>query len=396
MPGPLDGVKVLDLAQLTSAPMAAMVMAEQGAEVIKVESPPLGDLYRVAAFNKGGITSLFANQNRGKRSISIDASSDDGLAVLLDLLEWADVVFQNFRPGVVDRMGIGYEAAKARNPGVIYVSISGYGPDGPYANRPVVDPIIQSLSGIVARQQSEAIPLPDLVRQIMVDKATALQAAQAVCASLYHREKTGEGDHLVLPMLDMGVSFFWPDGMMDHTLLDDDVNAGLRIADTYQLTNCSDGQIIYYAPSDAHRHALFRALGHPELCEDPRFKDAAGLVQPGNWEALGAIIVNAFYEKTVDEVLTQLVELEVPCAPILEPEQVFDDPQIVHNETLVTWTHPVAGTLRQPRHPVRFANHDTPIPERIDLLGESTEDVLAMLGRTADDIAALRDAGVID
>ena len=307
----------------------------------------------------------------------------------------ADVVVQNFRPGVVDRLGFGYDAIKARNPRVIYASISGYGPTGPYANRPVVDPIIQALTAMVARQQSEAIPLPDLIRHIVVDKATALTVAQAVSAALFHRERSGEGDHLVIPMLDVGAYFFWPDGMMDYTLLGEGIAGGPRIADTYALTQCSDGQLIYYAPTNDMRLALYRVLGHPELCDDPRFKDVHGLMADDNFATLGTILVAAFEQRTVDQVVDDLVEAGIPVARILEPDEVFDDEQFIHNGTFVTWEHPQAGTLRQPRHPVRFASAETPVPEWVPGLGEHTDTILAELGRTSDQVAALRDAGVV-
>ena len=273
---PMDGVRVVDLGQLTSGPLATMVLAEQGADVVKVEPPGLGDIFRLSAFSRGGFSALLLNHNRGKRGICIDTATDEGRELVVELMAGADVVVQNFRPGVVDRLGFGYEDIKARNPQVIYASISGYGPTGPYASRPVVDPIIQALTGIVARQQSEAIPLPDLVRNIVVDKATALTVAQAISAALFHRERSGEGDHLVIPMLDVGAYFFWPDGMMDYTLLGDGIAGGPRIADTYSLTQCADGQLIYYAPTNDMRLALFRVLGHPELCDDPRYNDIHG------------------------------------------------------------------------------------------------------------------------
>ena len=211
--------------------------------------------------------------------------------------------------------GFGYDDIKAANPSVIYVSVSGFGPTGPYANRPVVDPIIQALTGIVARQQSEAIPLPDLVRNIIVDKATALTVAQAISAALFHRERTGEGNHLVVPMLDVGLYFFWPDGMMDYTLVGDGVVPGPRIADTYSLTQCADGQLIYYAPTNDMRLRLYRVLGHPEFCDDPRFNDIAGLMQDDNLVTLGAILAEEFEKLPVAEVLARLVEAEIPVAP---------------------------------------------------------------------------------
>ena len=395
MSKPMDGVRVVDLSQLTSGPLATMVLAEQGADVVKVEPPGLGDLFRLSASSRGGFSALLLNHNRGKRGICVDTATDEGREVVVDLMSGADVVVQNFRPGVVDRLGFGYDAIKARNPRVIYTSISGYGPTGPYADRPVVDPIIQALTAMVARQQSEAIPLPDLVRQIVVDKATALTVAQAVSAALFHRERTGEGNHLVVPMLDVGAYFFWPDGMSDYTLLGDGIAGGPRIADTYSLTQCADGQLIYYAPTNEMRLALYRVLGHPELCDDPRYKDVHGLMADDNLATVGALLAAAFEERTVDQVETALVEAGIPVARILEPGDLFDNEQFLHNGTFVTWEHPQAGTVRQPRHPVRFASAETPVPEWVPGLGEHTDAILTELGRSAEQIGALRDGGAV-
>jgi crotonobetainyl-CoA:carnitine CoA-transferase CaiB-like acyl-CoA transferase len=392
---PMDGVRVVDLSQLTSGPLATMVLAEQGADVVKVEPPGLGDLFRLSAFTRGGFSALLLNHNRGKRGICIDTATDEGRDLVVELMSRADVVVQNFRPGVVDRLGFGYEDIKARNPRVIYASISGYGPTGPYANRPVVDPIIQALTAMVARQQSEAIPLPDLIRHIVVDKATALTVAQAVSAALFHRERTGDGDHLVIPMLDVGAYFFWPDGMMDYTLLGEGIAGGPRIADTYALTQCADGQLIYYAPTNDMRLSLYRALGHPELCDDPRFKDVHGLMADDNFATLGGILGAAFEQRTVDEVVSGFVDAGIPVARILEPDEVFEDEQFVHNGTFVTWEHPQAGRLRQPRHPVRFASAETPVPEWVPGLGEHTDEILAELGYGPDEVDALRASGAI-
>ena len=392
---PLEGVRVVDLSQLTSGPLGTMVLAEQGADVVKVEPPGLGDIFRLSGFMRGGFSALLLNHNHGKRSICVDTGTEQGRGVVLELMAGADVVVQNFRPGVVDRLGLGYEDVRAVNPTVIYVSISGYGPTGPYATRPVVDPIIQALTGIVARQKSEAIPLPDLVRNIIVDKATALTVAQGISAALFHRERTGAGDHLVIPMLDVGAYFFWPDGMMDHTLLGEDIVPGPRIADTYALTQCADGQLIYYAPTNDMRLNLYRALDHPELCDDPRYNTAAGLMQDDNFPTVGALLAEEFEKRTIEEILGSFVDAGIPVAPILEPEEVFEDEQILHNGTFVEWDHPQAGRLRQPRHPVRFASGPTPIPEWVPGLGEHTDEILAELGRSSEQIAALREGGAV-
>ena len=395
MTKPLEGVRIVDISQLTSGPFATMMLAEQGADVVKIEPPVIGDLFRLSSFSRNGFAALLLNHTRGKRSICIDTSTEDGRALVVELMRGADVVVQNFRPGVVDRLGFGYDAIKAINPSVIYVSVSGFGPTGPYANRPVVDPIIQALTGYVARQKSEVIPLPDLVRNIVVDKATALTVAESICAALFRRERTGEGDHLVVPMLDAGLYFFWPDGMMDMTLVGDDINTGVRLADTYALTQCSDGPIIYYAPTNDMRLRLFRVLGHPELCDDPRYNDIHGLMQENNFLDVGQIIATAFEKFESQTILEKLIEAEIPAAPILDGEDVIANEQIVHNGAVVTWEHPQAGTLRQPRHPVRFASGETPVPEFVPGLGENTDEILAELGRTPDQIAALREAGAV-
>lgn len=395
MTKPLDGVRVVDLSQITSGPLATMVMAEQGAEVVKVESPTIGDLSRWAPNSRGGVSSFILNQNRGKRSIAIDLRHEAGARVALDLVATADVVVQNFRPGVIDDLGLGYDAVRARNPGVVYVSISGFGPDGPYADRPVLDPVVQALIGVVHRQQSEAIPLPDLVRNIFIDKATALFVAQSACAALFHRTRTGVGDHIVVPMLDTGLYFFWPDGMMDRTLLGDGVAAGPRIVDLYRITHCADGQLVYYVATDSQRRGLFRALGHPEWLDDPRFATGAALRQGDNLEVLGQLLEDAFSAQRLDDVLARLHEGSVPAAPVLTPDEVVDDPQVVHNGSLHEWDHPVAGRVRQPRPPIRFASSPTPVLEQVPGLGEHTDEVLAELGLDAAAVADLRTRGAV-
>jgi crotonobetainyl-CoA:carnitine CoA-transferase CaiB-like acyl-CoA transferase len=395
MTKPLEGVRVVDLSQITSGPFGTMVLAEQGADVVKVESPTIGDLARWAPNSRNGVSSFVLNQNRGKRSIAVDLRHDAGRAVALDLMAGADVVVQNFRPGVIEDVGLGYDEVQARNAGVVYVSISGFGPDGPYADRPALDPVIQALAGVVHRQQSEAIPLPDLVRNIFVDKATSLTVAQSVCAALFRRTRTGQGDHIVVPMLDVGLYFFWPDGMMDMTFVGDGVAAGPRIVDLYQITHCADGQLVYYVATESQREGLYRAVGHPEWSDDPRFGSTAALLDEANRAALGQLLEAAFAALPLAEVLARLHEGSVPAAPVLAPEQVFDDAQVVHNGTLHTWDHPVAGRVRQPRHPVRFASSPTPVPEQVPVLGEHTDEILAEVGRSAAEIAALRAAGAV-
>jgi crotonobetainyl-CoA:carnitine CoA-transferase CaiB-like acyl-CoA transferase len=396
MPGPFDGIKVLDLSQVVSGPLATMLLSDQGAEVLKVE-PAKGasDTVRMGTFMKAGISALYVNNNRGKRSISLDLRKDEGRDIALELAAKCDVFVQNFRPGAVDRLSLGYEDIRKINPNVIYVSISGFGPSGPYSDRGVYDPIIQGLSGIVVRQTNPEIPIPDLVRNLVADKTTALTVAQAISAALFHRERTGEGQHIEVPMIDAFLYFFWPDGMMDRTMLDEDVSPGFLLSNIYRLTPTADGRVIYFMATDAQRHGLCIALGHPEWNEHPDFESLAAITRPDNIEKSGAAIANAFLSLTSKEALDRMLENDVPCGEIVGPENVHVDPQIVHNAVLETWEHPTAGKIRQPRPAARFSATPASMGRSAVVVGENNDEVLEELGRTPKEIEALRESGAV-
>ena len=196
-------------------------------------------------------------------------------------------------------------------------------------------------------------------------------------------------------MLDSCLYFFWPDGMMDKTLLDEDALPGFLLSSVYSLSEASDGKFVYFVASDPQRHALYDALGHPEWKEDPRFADMQAMTNPENFQAMGVLLSEAFATMTVEEVLSALVEHDVPCGPILEAEQTLVDPQVVHNESIVQWQHPLAGTVQQPRPAARFSETPAELAASGSLRGQDTEDILGELGRDADAIEALRASGVI-
>ena len=280
MSGPLEGYKIVDLTQVVSGPFATMLLADQGAEVIKVEpTTGLGDLTRLPSFDKGGIGAFYLNNNRKKKSLSIDLSNDDGKKIVLDLCAEADVFIQNFRPGAIERLGLSYEEIQKVNPDIVYVSISGFGPDGPYSDRPVLDPVIQGVCGVISRQLNPQIPFPDLIRNLYADKSTALTVAQATTAALLAKEKGNGGQLVEIPMVDACMYFFWPDAMMDLTLTDEDANGGILLSTVYNLTECSDGKVVYFAASDAQRAGVCEAVGHPEWAEDERFLRCKRLLQ---------------------------------------------------------------------------------------------------------------------
>src|SRR6202140_4997427 len=278
MPGPLDGVRVLDLTAVVSGPFATMFLADQGADVIKIE-PISGDSARRsrAAIDKAGeFSAMFISSNRGKRSLSIDVKSEAGREVLAKLVGQADVLVQNFRPGTMERLGLGAEELRKRYPRLIYVSISGVGDTGPYVKKRVYDPIIQGLSGFADIQSQPVTNRPQMIRTIVCDKTTAVMTAQAVAAALYAREKTGKGDHIRVAMLDVMISYLWPEGMMQYTVVGSEATASDPNDRPDLVFKTSDGYITAGTLSDSEWQGFCKATGDPELAQDPRFATPAG------------------------------------------------------------------------------------------------------------------------
>lgn len=396
MAGPLSGIKVVDLTQIISGPYCTMLLADQGADVIKVEPPGLGDLNRAYPFySRGGLSGYMANNNRGKRSIAIDLDQPEGVELVKTMAADADVFIQNFRPGVIDRLGLGEPVLRGANPDLIYCSIAGYGFDGPWAERPVFDPIIQAMSGHVAAQVNPDIPIPDLIRTVVVDKSTALTAAQAITAALFARARGEGGQYVQLSMLDSAIAFFWPDGMMAHTMVGDGFTPGPTLYQVYRLSQTADGHLVYFTATEPQFMGLFKALGHPEWCDDPRWSERATRTQPENFAALGQAIVDAFLMLDTETALRQLMEHDVPAGPVLSFDEVHQHEQVVHNGILVEWEHPTAGRMRQPLPAAKFSA--TPTAPRLyaPLLGAETDEILAGLGLDAPAIAALRESAVV-
>lgn len=391
MPGPLDGVKIVDLSAVIAGPMATGILADQGADVIKVEPLGLGDLCRWLGPNRNGIGAMFAAVNRNKRSIALNLKDERAREVLRDLLKDADVFIQNFRPGAIGRMGFGYDVLKASHPDLIYVSMSGFGQDGPYAKRRVYDPVVQAMSGFADSQADAKTGEPRLIQTIACDKVTAITAAQAITAALFARARGAGGQHLSLTMIDAALAFLWPDAFYNYALLDNTAPPSPEFASFYGIMATRDGFITTITISDDEFGDCCRALGRPDIAADPRFRDIGSRM--ANAAALKAAFAEAVATFTTAEVRARLEAEDAPHAVVLTRAEVPHDPQIVHNAILTVTDHPAAGRLRETMPPAKFAATPSSLRRHAPLLGEQTDEILAELGRTPGEIAALRAAG---
>jgi crotonobetainyl-CoA:carnitine CoA-transferase CaiB-like acyl-CoA transferase len=393
VPGPLHGYRVIDVTQMISGPIATMILGDQGADVIKVEPPGGGDLVRQLGAVRGGMAPTFVTSNRNKRSIVLDLKSARGLALFERLVAGAHAFVQNFRPGKAEAMGIGEEALRRIRPDLVYVSISGFGETGPYADKRVYDPIIQALSGLADIQADHTTGRPRMVRVILPDKLTAVTAAQGITAALLARERTGQGQHVRLSMLDATISFLWPEGMSAHTFLADrERDAGPSLAQDL-IFETADGFITAGAVSDAEWEGLARAVGHPEWLDDERFRTAAGRI--AHVEDRLRLLAEVLRTRSSADWLERFDAAQVPCAPVLRRKDLPDHPQVRANELIVESVHPHAGPMREARPAVRFDQTPADIRRPAPALGEHTDEILAELGCEPSEIAALREARVV-
>ncbi len=391
MTAPLDGIRVVDLGQIVSGPMAACVLADQGADVIKVETPG-GDPMRGFGPAKGDLSALFITVNRGKRGVALDLRTPGGAAVLTQLVEWADVLIENFRPGALDRLGFAYERCRDLNPRLIYTSVTGFGPDGPYANIRVYDPVIQAVSGLAAMQGGVG-NAPELVKSLVTDKVTALTAAQAITAALFHRGRTGAGQRLDVAMLDSAIAFNWVEGMYNHSFLDDPPPPAMEYGAMGQLWEASDGHTAMSALQDHEFRALAGALDMPELVGDPRFATLRlRLANRADWVPA----VRARLAATdLDTLMAGFIAHGAVGGRANAVAEVAADPQVRHNATVAEIDHGRIGRVRSPRPAPRFGGSPTVAPRPAPHFGEHSRAVLAGLGHDPAAIDSLIACGAV-
>ena len=375
--GPLTGLKVLDLTGMVSGPVAAMMLADQGAEVIKVE-PVNGELVRHMAAPHNGVNPVFFSCNRGKKSIALDLKSEEGKKILLKLASEADIFMQNFRPGAIERMGFGEDVIRKLNEKIIYVSISGFGNRGPYANSRVYDPVIQALSGATDIQADRETGKPKMFRIIIADKVTALTTAQAISSALYAREKHGTAQHIELSMLDCMISFFWPEGMAGIVYAENEIDVRKLQGSQDLIYQAEDKYITAGAVSDAEWKGMCKALKREDLIDDERFATPAGRV--ANAQVRKEITGEEISKWKSSEILKRLQEEGVPSAPLLDRMELLDNDQILANESILRVNIDGFGEVRQARPAARFSKTPSELSRPAPKLGEHSFEILSSLG----------------
>ena len=394
--GPLDGVRVLDLTRVLAGPYCAMFLGDLGAEVVKVEHPGTGDDTRGwGPPFAGGESAYFLCVNRNKKSITVDLKSAAGIELLRKLAACADVLIENFRPGTMERLGLGEKDLRTVNPRLIYAALSGFGADGPMSEVPGYDLIIQAWGGLMSITGSPDGE-PTKVGVAIIDLVAGLMLGKAIAAALYAREKLGTGQKIDTSLLEAEVASLINAG--SNYLIEGKVpgrwgNAHPTIV-PYQSFKTADGFLVVGVASEGIWQRFCAALGKAALAEDPRFAKNANRVE--NRETLIALLSEMFLARDTDTWLSLLNSAEVPCAPIQTIDKVFAARQVRHRNMLVQIDHPTAGTLRMAGIPVKFSVTPPSVRLPPPLLGEHTEDVLASwLGMKNQEIKELREKKIL-
>ena len=396
-PLPLAGLRVLDVTQVMAGPFCSMLLGDLGADVIKVEPPGTGDQTRGAmGFKMKGPDSMgFHNMNRNKRSLALNLKSEAGRELFLKLATTADILVENYRPGVMTRLGLGYEAVRARNPGIIYASISGFGQTGPWAKRPGYDLMAQAMSGVMSVTGHPGGP-PRQAGVPVADIGCALFATYAILSAVIGRGKDGLGQYIDAALFDAALAFsvwdvsnYWGTGRVPEPL----GTANLMSA-PYQAVRASDGYFVMGATNAKLWRLLCQVLDRGDLLADPRFADIAGRL--ANRAALIDELEASFAAKTAEEWVSELLDRGIPAGRMNTYPEAFESEHGRHRAMRMEVPHPIEGSVPNIGFPVKLSGTPQRVRRHAPLLGEHTDAVLDELGLGADEVAALRAGGAFE
>ena len=392
---PLQDIKVIDFSQILAGPFCTMLLADMGADVVKIEKPNGGDdTRRYGPPFIEGESAAFLTLNRNKRSIILDLKSEQGIAIVRRMLEDADVMIHNFRPGVVDRMGLSYDDVSAINPAIVYCTVSGFGTTGPYSSRAGFDLVAQGMSGLMSINGFPGAP-PAKVGVPMADLNTGMFCAYGILTAYINRLATGQGQHVDASLIESGIAYtlyesatYFATGEVAGPL-----GSAHRMIAPYQAFATQDGYINIGAANQNNWERMCRAIGREDLLDDERF--ASNPERMVSIEALTPIMEETFRTQTTSHWVEALEKAGVPCGPIYNIEQVYADPHVQSRDMAVPLEHPKSGSIRNIGVAVKLSDTPGSVRTPAPLLGQHSEEVLCRYGYADADIAALKDAGVL-
>ena len=385
MSGPYKGVRVLELTSTVSGPFAGMMLADQGADVIKIEPPGIGDLARFMGTIKDGMGAMFSTLNRNKKCICLDFKNEEDLEVLKKLVSTADVLIENYRPGIVKKLGIDYESLSKINPDLIYCSISGYGQSGPYKEKKVYDPLIQGTVGIPLAQNNQS---PELIRTIIYDKVTGLTSAQAISAALYQKAIGEGGQYLPISMMESALYYNWPDLMMNYTFDEGGVNIG-ELADLFEVYETNDGGVVLIIIANDEVFTKFCTVFDLSLHLDKKYNNLVSRII--NKEEL-TIEINKVTRSLSSKELEDKMDREGISASICnELNEVYKDPQVVEQGSITEIDHPELGIMRMPKPPANLKGQGSFPRSLAPILGYDNREVLSSINIDDDTIQRMED-----
>jgi crotonobetainyl-CoA:carnitine CoA-transferase CaiB-like acyl-CoA transferase len=391
---PLQGLKILDCTQFLSGPFCTMLLADMGADVVKVEKPVSGDGSRQQGPHINGVSAPFLMINRNKRSIAIDLKRPQGKQTFLRLIPKFDVLVENFRPGTMKELGLGYEDLRDRNPAMVYCSISGFGQTGPYSHRGGFDLVAQGMSGLISVTGILNGP-PIKVGIPVADISAGMLAANGILSAYIHRLRTGYGQHVDTSLLEAAIAITpWESGILWATgKSPGPLGSAHQLSAPYQVIQCQDKSITVGAANQATWERLCRAIGREELLEDPRF--GTDPLRRSHYQVLAQKLEDTMTTLPATYWLSLLDEAQVPCGPINNMAEVYADAHVQERDMELQLTHPVAGHIKNIGMPIKFSGASQAIRLAPPLLGQHSQEVLRENGFDMKEVAILVDSEVI-